>query len=250
MDLERLLGPGHPDTLNARNSLAAAYLAAGRAADAIPMFEQTLAVPQRQLGPDHPDTLTSQNNLAMPTMTQAESPRRSSYTRRPGHTRAAAGPRPSRHPEFPRQPRRCLPGGGPGRRGDPAVRADLGQPGTSAGSQSPRYPGHTEETGHGLPGRGPARRGGPTARADLGRPETSTTLRSPRHPRPHGRTSSEAHTAQWTGLPTDPAARQVLRSLPAASRRSGRAEGSGRLPSASRRFSWAAASQPCRTPAG
>ena len=63
-DLERLLGPGHPDTLNSRNSLAAAYLAAGRVADAIPLFEQTLVILQRQLGPDHPDTLTSQNNLA------------------------------------------------------------------------------------------------------------------------------------------------------------------------------------------
>jgi RNA polymerase sigma factor (sigma-70 family) len=63
-DLERLLGPDHPDTLNSRNSLAAAYLAAGRVADAIPLFEQTQVVLQRQLGPDHPDTLTSQNNLA------------------------------------------------------------------------------------------------------------------------------------------------------------------------------------------
>jgi RNA polymerase sigma factor (sigma-70 family) len=63
-DLERQLGLGHPDTLNARNSLAAAYLAADRVADAIGLFEQTLAVLQRQLGPDHPDTLTSQNNLA------------------------------------------------------------------------------------------------------------------------------------------------------------------------------------------
>jgi RNA polymerase sigma factor (sigma-70 family) len=63
-DLERLLGARHPDTLNARNSLAAAYLAAGRVADAIPLFERTLAVLQRQLGPDNPDTLTSRNNLA------------------------------------------------------------------------------------------------------------------------------------------------------------------------------------------
>ena len=63
-DLERLLGPGHPDTLNSRNSLAAAYLAAGRVADAIPLFEQTLVVLQRQLDPDHLDTLTSRNNLA------------------------------------------------------------------------------------------------------------------------------------------------------------------------------------------
>jgi RNA polymerase sigma factor (sigma-70 family) len=63
-DLERLLGPDHPDTLNSRNSLAAAYLAAGRAAEAIPLFEQTLAARQSLLGPDDPDTLTSRNNLA------------------------------------------------------------------------------------------------------------------------------------------------------------------------------------------
>ena len=63
-DLERLLGPDHPDTLNSRNSLAAAYLAAGRVAEAIPLFEQTLAVRQRMLGPDDAETLTSQNNLA------------------------------------------------------------------------------------------------------------------------------------------------------------------------------------------
>ena len=63
-DLERLLGPDHPDTLNSRNSLAAAYLAAGRVAEAIELFEQTLSVQQRLLGPDDPETLTSQNNLA------------------------------------------------------------------------------------------------------------------------------------------------------------------------------------------
>src|SRR5271166_303547 len=63
-DLERLLGPDHPDTLNSRNSLAAAYLAAGRVTDAIPLFEQTLAGRERLLGPDHSDTLTSRNNLA------------------------------------------------------------------------------------------------------------------------------------------------------------------------------------------
>jgi RNA polymerase sigma factor (sigma-70 family) len=63
-DLERLLGPDHPDTLNSRNSLAAAYLAAGRVAEAIPLFEQVLAVRQRMLGPDDSETLISQNNLA------------------------------------------------------------------------------------------------------------------------------------------------------------------------------------------
>ncbi len=63
-DLEWSLGPDHPDTLNARNSLAAAYQAAGRVAEAIPLFEQTLIGRERFLGPDHPDTLTSRNNLA------------------------------------------------------------------------------------------------------------------------------------------------------------------------------------------
>jgi tetratricopeptide (TPR) repeat protein len=63
-DLELALGPDHPDTLNARNSLAAAYQAAGRPAEAIPLFEQTLVSLERLLGPDDPDTLTAQNNLA------------------------------------------------------------------------------------------------------------------------------------------------------------------------------------------
>ena len=63
-DLERVLGSGHPDTLNASNSLAAAYLAADRVAEAISLFEQTLAALVSQLGPGHPDALTVQNNLA------------------------------------------------------------------------------------------------------------------------------------------------------------------------------------------
>ena len=63
-DLDRLLGPDHPDTLNSKNSLAAAYLAAGRVSEAIPLFEQILAVRQRMLGPDDSETLVSQNNLA------------------------------------------------------------------------------------------------------------------------------------------------------------------------------------------
>jgi len=63
-DLERELGPDHPDTLNSRNSLAAAYQAAGRVADAIPLFELTLAAREEVLGSDHPHTLISRNNLA------------------------------------------------------------------------------------------------------------------------------------------------------------------------------------------
>jgi tetratricopeptide (TPR) repeat protein len=64
VDLERALGPEHPGTLNAVNSLAAAYQAAGRIAEAIPLFEQALVGQVRRIGHDHPDTLASQNNLA------------------------------------------------------------------------------------------------------------------------------------------------------------------------------------------
>jgi tetratricopeptide (TPR) repeat protein len=63
-DLERVLGPDHPETLNARNSVAAAYQAAGRSAEGIALFERILVSRQRLLGPDHPDTMTSQSNLA------------------------------------------------------------------------------------------------------------------------------------------------------------------------------------------
>jgi tetratricopeptide (TPR) repeat protein len=63
-DCTRVLGPDHPDTLQSRNDLAAAYQAAGRTAEAITLHEQTLATRERLLGPDHPDTLQSRNNLA------------------------------------------------------------------------------------------------------------------------------------------------------------------------------------------
>jgi len=63
-DIERALGPDHHDTLNSWNTLAAAYQAASRPDEAIPLFERTLVGRQRLLGPDHPYTLNSQNNLA------------------------------------------------------------------------------------------------------------------------------------------------------------------------------------------
>jgi len=63
-DLERVLGPDHPDTISARNNLARAYRATGRVADAIPLVQQTLATRERLLGADHPSTITSRNNLA------------------------------------------------------------------------------------------------------------------------------------------------------------------------------------------
>ena len=63
-EAERVLGADHPDTLRARNNLAAAYYAARRVNEAIPLFEKTLKAQTQILGPNHPDTLTSSNNLA------------------------------------------------------------------------------------------------------------------------------------------------------------------------------------------
>ena len=80
-DFERVLGPDHPRTLASRNDLANAYLAAGRAAEATPLFERTLADSERVLGSDHPDTLISRNNLAGRTWRRAGPPRRSRCSR-------------------------------------------------------------------------------------------------------------------------------------------------------------------------
>ena len=63
-DLERTLGPDHPDAMKARISLAAAYHAAGRTTEAIPLVRQTLVARERLLGADHPSTIASRNNLA------------------------------------------------------------------------------------------------------------------------------------------------------------------------------------------
>ncbi len=60
----RILGDDHPSTLRARDILAAAYLSAGRAADAADANEQSLADRERALGADHPDTLTACGNFA------------------------------------------------------------------------------------------------------------------------------------------------------------------------------------------
>jgi tetratricopeptide (TPR) repeat protein len=63
-DLERVLGPDDPHTLASRASLALAYEAAGRFAEAITLHEQTVDACQRLLGSDHPHTLSMLSNLA------------------------------------------------------------------------------------------------------------------------------------------------------------------------------------------
>lgn len=51
---DRLLGPGHPESLAASDHLAGAFLAAGRAAEALPWFQRVLADRIAQLGSEHP----------------------------------------------------------------------------------------------------------------------------------------------------------------------------------------------------
>ena len=63
-DCARLLGDAHPKTLASRNNLAAAYVEAGRLAEAIPLLERTLSDRETVLGDTEPDTLISRNNLA------------------------------------------------------------------------------------------------------------------------------------------------------------------------------------------
>jgi tetratricopeptide (TPR) repeat protein len=59
----RLLGGGHPDTILAAQRLADAYLAAGRADDAIPWFQWVLESLTEKLGPDDRDVIEARRRL-------------------------------------------------------------------------------------------------------------------------------------------------------------------------------------------
>jgi tetratricopeptide (TPR) repeat protein len=61
---ETRLGPTHPDTVVARNNLAAACLTAGLAGEAADLLEQAIGEAARRLGTDHPDTWMLRGNLA------------------------------------------------------------------------------------------------------------------------------------------------------------------------------------------
>ena len=59
----RLLGGEHPDTVLVGRRLADAYLAAGRAADAIPLSQWDLDRLTHELGPDHRDVIEARRRL-------------------------------------------------------------------------------------------------------------------------------------------------------------------------------------------
>jgi len=60
---DRLLGAGHPDTILAGQRLAEAYLAAGRADDAVPWFQWLLDGLARKIGPDQHEVLEARRRL-------------------------------------------------------------------------------------------------------------------------------------------------------------------------------------------
>ncbi len=124
-DPEGMLGPSHSGTLTSQSSLAAAYQDAGQAAEAIPLFEQTLAGRERVLGPDHPETMHSREQPGARLPGRGPGwridPAAPAESRRPG---AAAGRLPSRHPGLAEQPGQRLPGRRTGGGGGPVVRAE------------------------------------------------------------------------------------------------------------------------------
>ena len=71
-DMERLLGPEHPDTLTAQAELAESYWSAGRIGEAIAIGEQVAAdrepadgPPARPRPPRHPDRLGQPGRLVL-----------------------------------------------------------------------------------------------------------------------------------------------------------------------------------------
>ena len=70
------LGPDHPDTLKSVVGLAVNYGSLGRRAEALRLFDETLARQKDKLGPDHPDTLWTMHFLAVSHMRLGQLARR------------------------------------------------------------------------------------------------------------------------------------------------------------------------------
>jgi tetratricopeptide (TPR) repeat protein len=60
-----MLGPDHPDTLVSMLNLASSYRFQRRHADALRLYEETLARQRLRLDPDHPHLLLTMSNLAV-----------------------------------------------------------------------------------------------------------------------------------------------------------------------------------------
>ena len=62
---EKALGREHPNVANTSQNLAELYRAAGRYAEAEPLYQRALAIRAKALGPEHPDVANSLDSLAV-----------------------------------------------------------------------------------------------------------------------------------------------------------------------------------------
>ena len=107
------LMPGHPDALVVAAHLAAAYLAAGYASEAVHWYQRVLAERGRELAPGHPAIIAARVNLAKALIMAGEPAdavdRAASRGQR---VRAVPRARAPGHPQRAGRPRRRLPGRG------------------------------------------------------------------------------------------------------------------------------------------
>ena len=150
-DSQRILGPGHPDTLMAGSLLAEALLAAGQAAEAVTWFGWALAGCTDVLGPDHPATLAAPVSLGRALVAAGEpgeavrlleqAARHSERVRGPGDAGTWAA--------WDQYAAACL-AAGQARRGDRLLPADAGRPRAPVRAGSSRHPGRPAAAGRRL----------------------------------------------------------------------------------------------------
>ena len=152
-----------PTPSTGRGNLAAAYLDAGRAAEAIPIAARTIAQAQEaKLGPDHPDTLISRNNLAEAYRTPAAPPTPSAIAR--GDAPAAGGEAGPDHPNTLISRNNLAVAylaAGRTRRRHRAARGDAQRCGVEARARPPRHAHQPQQPRRGLLRRRPHDRGHP-----------------------------------------------------------------------------------------
>ena len=203
----RLLGGGHPDTMLAGQRLADAYLAAGRAADAIPWFQWVLDSLTHKLGPDHRDVIEARRRLGHALVAALQFPAAITVLERAvAPIRAGLRARACRHARRAGRARRRLPGCGPVLRRHHPLPAHAGRPGARPGSPAPADDDYASRPGRLLPGQRPGKGGSRGLQAGGGRPGARPWARSPGHAYRRGTTSAP---------PTRRRARRRRRSWPA-----------------------------------
>ena len=206
---DQVLGPDHADTLAAGHRLAHAYLAAGRATEAVSWFQWALADRARTLGANHPGTITARLNLGRALVAADQigdaitvlSAAVSDYERVRGKdhpdTLSARDELAAAHQA-----------GRPVRGCDPAVPPHAVRPRACPGRPESGYHRHPAEAGRHLPGRWPGQerhfpvQAGPRRPGTRPRAGPSRHDRGPRQPRrrlPFGRAHGLGDAVQRAG---------------------------------------------------